>query len=125
MSRLQKFSKEVEERGSVFQSDSSFTFDNLDDIIKRLKMYWSPEEEIIIYCSKSWRNKISNLLSSSTPEDFGTFDNLQDKALSFLCEISFYRGGYTFHVIEKPNISGAVWIPINKGVTATNCLITK
>lgn len=130
MMDIEQFVSRVEIEGNVFISGGDpIDLEGLDSIIYRLLNRWE-NEEIIIFCSPQFSRDLQNLFKGLSVDDenvhLGIFHNEgQPTATSFICEMSFYRLGLTFHIIEKPNIEHSLWVAMAKDATPTNSLITK
>lgn len=121
-SNIKEYMSQVEMLGSIFSGKIN-GMDDIDVIISHLKKFWK-DEEIVIFCGAATTNRIQHVLNSFKSEESLTYEMDTPTFSSLMCEGSFYRGGFTFHIIEKPKMGNkSLWICTSEDAKEMQSLI--
>ncbi|MGB3495750.1 MAG: hypothetical protein WBA57_23675 [Elainellaceae cyanobacterium] len=112
MKKLNRFLKEVEAVGSVFDYTEPLSLSDWDSIFKRFAKM-GIKGEIVYYCSPRLVEETIQMLRDINAgverEEYGEF-NENDNSWGFLLEATFMRGSYTICLVEK-DMKGGVLMP--------------
>lgn len=95
--KIEDLIKRGEERGFVFQGIPTTALD-WDNIFQKVDF---KSKDLLIYCTDSFLDKTTTLLESMNAGYRGLFES-SDIGRSYISEISFRRGMYSIHLINKP-----------------------